>query len=84
MSRYSAESDLDYYDDLNGPYVTVRCMECGTDFRCAFDDTQAIMICEECADARDAHTDALEARLTEIALTAVKAALASKTSREIA
>ncbi len=69
-------SDLDYYDALNGPYVTCRCVECDADFREPFDAPQTL--CVECAEARDVHTTALETRLTDVAVTMVKAALARK------
>ncbi len=74
MSRYDAASDADYDDDLNGPYLTCTCVVCGQDFH----DESPQTICVECADARDGQTDALEALLTEIALTAVKVALGRK------
>lgn len=52
-------NDRDLSDYLGGPYGD--CVECGQ----ATDST----LCDECADRRDAHTDALEVRLM------VKAAL---------
>jgi len=74
MSRF--DSDLDYADWLEGPYVRTICVECRAEFSRAFDDPTDM--CVECWDVRDAHTAALERRLTTLALTAVTAALAKK------
>lgn len=56
-------SDLDRSDYLNGPYALVTCTDCDG----LVDGTG--LLCDECLDRRDAHTDALEIRLM------VKAAL---------
>ncbi len=51
-------SDADAADYFHGPYVTITCSDCGSDFV----GDQTTTICEACWDRRELHADALEIR----------------------
>ena len=61
-------SDMDYYDRLNEPPVPpdAVCRDCGDPFVQVAGDP----LCDVCADARDAHTTALELRMVKASVPA--------------
>jgi hypothetical protein len=71
VSRWRDDTDV---DDLIA--LTALCDDCGAAYFTREDDPA--YLCDPCADCRDAHTSALETRLTTIAVTMVQAALARK------
>jgi len=66
MSRH--DSDVDYYESLSEPPVPsdACCRDCGDPFVQVAGDP----LCDVCADARDAHTSALEIRMAKASLPA--------------
>lgn len=63
MSRFDSADE--HYDSLSEPppTTTAHCADCGDPFVQVAGDP----LCDVCADARDAHADALETRWKEIA-----------------
>jgi hypothetical protein len=59
------DSDVDYYESLDEPPVRpdACCRDCGDLYVQVAGDP----LCDVCADARDAHADALETRWKETA-----------------
>jgi hypothetical protein len=77
MSRH--DSDLDYYEWLNGPDLiapNATCDDCGAEYAKAEGDPTTC--CDRCSDTRDRWIEALEARRL------AKAALTRPRTKEIA
>lgn len=65
----SFDNDRDASDDRHGPYVQAACVDCGRDL--VVDYTPDGALCDECADARDTHSSALELRMAKATLPAL-------------
>ena len=66
----------------SGPRANAECSDCQAPFWKGRDDVGNL--CDDCCTARDAHTDALERRMADVAVTMVKAALAAPKKTEVA
>jgi len=77
--RLPTDSDIDYYDALNGSEAPwqASCTDCGTDFSKA--DHDPTTTCDSCSDQRDSHTSLLEIRLA-----LAKAALVARPVKDVA
>lgn len=59
MSRWNAESDLDYRDEPWIPRANAECSHCGAGFVKGREDTGSL--CDACCRTRDAAIEALKA-----------------------
>jgi hypothetical protein len=65
VSGWDLGSDVDYYEALDAPpdRHDATCRDCGDSFLAGRDGDG--VLCNPCADARDAHAEALELRLAK-------------------
>jgi len=63
MSRWNADSDLDYYDEFWQPRPNATCTDCGAGF--VKHPADVGMLCDPCCSRRDEHTSAVEIRMAK-------------------